>query len=86
MKTIYQECIDIVKELVGHEYLYFNTAVEVKITPAWAVCVSPNDELFIMDNNEQWHQVELDDDNASLVIGSLYQRLKLMRVNYAKAS
>jgi len=91
-KTIFRECIEIVKELAGHEFLYFDTAIEVRVTPhsfpfnAWAVCVSPKDELFVMDNNEQWHQVELNDDNATLVIGSLYQRLKLMRVGYAKAS
>ncbi len=92
MKTIFQECVDIVKDLVAHEFLYFDTAIEVKITPhsypfnAWAVCVSPKDELFLMDSNEQWHQVELTDGNAVFVIGSLYQRLKLMRNHYAKAS
>lgn len=92
IKTIFQECVDIVKDLTGHEFLYFDTAVEVKITPhsfpfnAWAVCVGPKDELFVMDSDEQWHQIELKDDNAALVIGSLYQRLKLMRINYAKAS
>lgn len=92
MKTIFQECVDTVKTLAAHEFLYFETAIEVRVTPhsfpfnAWAACVSPKDELFLMDSNEQWHQVELDDDNASLIIGSLYQRLKLMRVNYAKAS
>jgi hypothetical protein len=91
-KTIYQECVDIVKELVGHEYLYFDTAIEVKTTPhsfpfsAWAACVSPSDDLYVMDSDEQWHQVELDDNNAALVIGSLYQRLRLMRIHYAKAS
>ena len=91
-KTIFQECVDIVKELVGHEFLYFETAVEVKVTPhsfpfnAWAVCVSPKDELYVMDSDEQRHEVELEDDNGALVIGSLYQRLKLMRVRYAKAS
>lgn len=91
-KTIFSECIEIVKELVGHEFLYFDTAVEVKVTPhsfpfnAWAVCVSPDNQLFVMDSDEQWHQVELTDDNAALVIGSLYQRLKLMRISYAKAS
>ncbi|HTM92221.1 MAG TPA: hypothetical protein VL095_07380 [Flavisolibacter sp.] len=92
IKTIFQECVDIVKYLTGHEFLYFDTAVEVKITPhsfpfnAWAVCVSPKDELFVMDSDEQWHQIELQDDNAALVIGSLYQRLKLMSIKYAKAS
>ncbi len=92
MKHILQECIDIVKDLAGNEYLYFDTAVEVKITPhsfpfaAWAVCVSSADQLFVMDNEEQWHEIELQDDNAALVIGSLYQRLAMMRTQYAKAS
>jgi hypothetical protein len=92
MKTIFQECVEIVKNLVGHDYLYFESAVEVKVTPhihpfsAWAVCVSPKDELYVMDSDEQWHKVELEEYNAALVIGSLYQRLKLMRINYAKAS
>lgn len=91
-KTIYNECIDIVKELVADGYLYFDTAIEVRITPhsfpfnAWAVSAGLKDELFLMDSDEQWHQVELTDNHAALVIGSLYQRLKLMRVNYAKAS
>ena len=91
-KTIFQECKDIVVGLAGNEYLYFDTAVEVKLTPhsfpfaAWAVCVSPANELYVMDSDEQWHQLELDDNNASLVIGSLYQRLRLMRIQYAKAS
>ena len=91
-KTIFQECIDIVRNLVGNEYLYFDSALEVKVSPhsfpfaAWAVCVSPKNELYVMDSNEQWHQVELNDEQASLVIGSLYQRLRLMRIQYAKAS
>ena len=91
-RTIFNECVDIVKDLVGNDYLYFESAVEVKVSPhsfpfaAWAVCVSPKNELFVMDSSEQWHQVELADDNASLVIGSLYQRLRLMRTRYAKAS
>ena len=92
IKTIFQECVDIVKNLVGHDFLYFESAVEVKTSPhtcpfsAWAVCASPKDELYVMDSDEQWHKVELEDMNAALVIGSLYQRLKLMRINYAKAS
>jgi len=92
IKTIFQECVEIVKNLVGNDYLYFESSIEIKVTPhthpfsAWAVCVSPNDELYVMDSDEQWHKIEFEDYNASLVIGSLYQRLKLMRINYAKAS
>lgn len=91
-KTIFEECVEIVKGLVGNEYLYFDSKVEVKTNPhtfpfaAWAVCVSPKDELFIMGSDEQWHAVELTDNKAALVISSLYQRLRLMRIQYAKAS
>lgn len=89
---MFQDCIDIIKDLVGNEYLYFDTAIEVKATPhtypfsAWGTCVSPDNRLYLMDSDEQWHQVEQKDHNAELVIGSLYQRLQLMRVQYAKAS
>jgi hypothetical protein len=89
---ILQECITIIKGLVGHEYLYFDSAVEVKVTPhtpsfaAWAVSVSPAEELYVMDVNEDWHKLELSDNNAALVVGSLYQRLRMMRVQYRKAS
>ena len=91
-KTIYQECVDIVSSLVGHDYLYFESAVEVKITPhthpfnAWAVCASPQDELYVMDSDEQWHEATPVEQNAALIIGSLYQRLRMMRIQYAKAS
>jgi hypothetical protein len=91
-QTIFGECVDIVKSLVGNEYLYFDSKIEIKTSPhsfpfaAWAVCVSPKDDLFVMDSDEQWHQVEITDNRAALVIGSLYQRLRLMRTQYAQAS
>ena len=87
-----QECIDIVKDLAGNENLYLDSSIEVKTTPhtypfsVWGVCASPDNKLFVMDNNEEWHEVNSDGGNAALVIGSLYQRLQLMRVRYAKAS
>ncbi|RYY95585.1 MAG: hypothetical protein EOO11_15515 [Chitinophagaceae bacterium] len=87
--NILQECIGIVKGLAGHEYLYFESAVEVKTTPhtppvaAWAVCVSPDDVLYVMDADEGWHPVALENMHAALVIGSLYQRLRMMRLRKA---
>lgn len=65
-KTIFQECIDIVKELVGHEFLYFDITIEVKITPhsfpfnAWAVCVGPKGHCLlwtVMNNGIRWNWV-----------------------------
>jgi len=92
MKNLFDECVEIIRSLVGHDYLYFDAAVEVKTTPhshpfnAWAVCVSPENGLYVMDNDEAWHKVEPEAARDFLVIGSLCQRLKLMRIHYAKAS
>jgi hypothetical protein len=92
--TILNECKEIIRDLVGHGYLYFDHAVEMKLSPhthsflVWAVSVSPQpmDELYVMDGNEVWHKVSTEDRHAAMLIGSLYQRLKVMRINYAKAS
>jgi hypothetical protein len=88
MNNITQECLDIVKDLVGHEYLYFDTALEVRTSPhtfpfqAWGVCVSPENEIYVMDGNQDWHKVEPNVGNAYLVLGSLYQRLQLLKRKY----
>jgi hypothetical protein len=41
----------------------------------WAVCVSPKDEIYLMDGLEQWHQLEETDDNYGFVLSTLYQRV-----------
>lgn len=90
--TILKDCVEIVKDLVGNEYLYFDSPVEVKTSPhtypflAWGVCVSPKDELFVMDSDQEWHRIEPFIGNTPLIVSSLYQRLQLMRRQYAKAS
>lgn len=92
MENIIKDCVEIVKDLVEHEYLYFDTAVEVKTSPhtypflAWGVCVSPDDELYVMDADQQWHRIEPFVGATPLIVSSLYQRLSLMRRQYAKAS
>jgi hypothetical protein len=86
MKTIFQECVELTKNIAGHEFLYFDSALSLKLSPhsipftVWAVCVSPKDELFVMDSDEQWHQVK--EENGSLLVGNMYQRLKLMNAKY----
>lgn len=72
--------------LVGREYLLFETAVQVKLTPhsapfnAWGACVGPKNELYVMDSDEQWHQLTETDTNAEQMISSLYQRLQMLIV------
>jgi hypothetical protein len=76
-----QSIITTIRNLVGSEYLYLSEAITIKLNPhswplnVWAVCVSPSDELYVMDADEQWHQVSEAD---KLVIPSIYQRVKLL--------
>lgn len=73
--------IDNVKELVGNEYLYFDDALVVKKTPhtapvkVWAIAISPKDQIFLMDSNQEFFELEETDLNYHLVIASLYQRV-----------
>lgn len=90
------EIADIVAGMVGYEYLYFPTALTVKLTPhtpeidIWAVAVSPAWNVYLMqwlqpepgNNAEDWHQIEACDQNAQIIIPSLYQRVKLLKQQY----
>jgi hypothetical protein len=80
------QIISTVKRIAGTDYLYFDNALSLPVqkfcTPfnVWAVCVSPKDELFIMDSDEQWHKVESWNLTA---IPALYTRIKLISNNYS---
>lgn len=80
-----EEIIEAVKGMVGSEYLYFSEAVEVKVNPhtfpyrAWAVSVDPAGNLWVMDDSEDWAMVG---ETDTLLIPSLYQRVKLMEKNF----
>lgn len=79
---MYQEIISMVRALVGYEYLYFDTDLFIKLTPhTWpisigGVCVSPHDEIYLLDNGNRWHKLEATDMNYDKVLPTLYQRLK----------
>jgi hypothetical protein len=79
-----ENIITMIKEMVGHEYLYFSTSLLVKITPhtwpvqMWAVSVSPSDEIFLMDGFEAWHKLEETDRNYSLILSTLNQRIQMI--------
>lgn len=90
--NMYDECIDMVRSLAGGSNLYFEAPLEVRLSPhsfpfsAWAVCIGPQDRLALMDGSEEWHEIEKGNNSDLAMLASLYQRLKLMRINYAKAS
>jgi hypothetical protein len=81
-----QEVKEMIKEIIGHEYLYLDSAIQIKANPhsypytIWALCVCPRNELYIMDSNNDWHKIE---EKDTLIIPSVYQRIKLVSTQYA---
>ena len=84
-----KEITEIVTALVGNEYLYMDSPIQIKTTPhtpvlnIWAVCVSPHKDLYVMNEEEQWHQV---DEKDSIIISSVYQRVKTLQSKFLKAT
>lgn len=87
--NLLQDIADKVKELAGNEYLYFDDALEVKLTPhthavnLWGVCVSPSSKVYVMDSSEQWHEVKA---HEKTIVSSLYQRVSSISLNYKKTA
>lgn len=76
--------IEMVLATVGNEYLYFGDALKIKKSPhspvitIWAVCVSPDQEIYLMDSDQEWHKLEETDMDYNLVIASLWARMKVI--------
>jgi hypothetical protein len=76
--------IEKVKQMAGNNWLNLDDAIQVKKTPhspacrIWAICISPDNVIYLMDNNEQSFPLEENDINHNLVIASLYQRVMLI--------
>lgn len=88
-----QSLIDSIKLLIGTVDVaqYFSDAIVIKKSPHTELfrcygCVVTNDGLLkLMDVEEQWHEVEVDQDNVGYILASLQQRLKTiaMQKNFA---
>lgn len=82
MKTE-QLIVETVRHLVGVDYLYLDSPLVVNPGPFdgptfWAVCISPQNQIYLMDADEQWHQVQPTDVNYEAVLQVLNQRLGLI--------
>jgi len=90
--SLLRDCLELTQQLAGSEPLYFDSALQVKTSPhahpfaAWAVCLHPGPQLQVMDADDQWHCFDMQDRDAALLLGSLYQRLRLMHAQRRKAS
>ena len=89
-QTLLAECIDITRGLAGSQILCFADVLVVKPSPhkesfiAHGVCASSNHDLYLMAGDGDWHKVEDSQVSSSVIIKSLYQRLCLLRFQYAK--
>jgi hypothetical protein len=87
-----QVLADVVKRLVGNDYLYFPQAVEVNIHDhpeafrCWGIVVSTSEEVFLMDADEQWHRLETSNRNFDKVASALHNVLGPMIIQYKKAA
>lgn len=83
--------IEKVKQMAGNTFLFFEDAISVKKTPhsipvkIWAIVISPDNVIYLMDSNEQSFPLEETDINYHLVIASLYQRVMSMYKAYQAA-
>lgn len=83
-----KQIIDLVKKMAGHNYLYLDSVLQVKKSPhspsasIWAIAISPDDNIWLMDANEQWFELEDSDINYSLVLSTLFQRVQTIYKNY----
>jgi hypothetical protein len=80
MKKI-QTCTEIIRELVGNNYLYFDQPLVIE-RPShsipdniWAVCVSPKGVIHLMDAFEAWFPLEESDLSFPAIATKLEQRL-----------
>lgn len=86
-----QQAIEIIKGLVGHEYLYFDSSLLVKMTPhtwplqIWGACVSPAGDIYLMDGHQEWHKLEETDRNYHEVLCALYQRVSRIEKQFKTA-
>jgi hypothetical protein len=87
MKKI-QTCTEIIRELVGDNYLYFETPLVIE-RPShsipdniWAVCVSLKGVIHLMDAFEAWFPLEESDQNFDLMVVKLEQKLGAIISNY----
>lgn len=80
---------EIIRQLVGSEYLYFETPLQVKTTPhthpvnLHGACASPEGLVYVMDADHEWHQLEQKDKDA-VVIESLFQRVRFLKQQYSQ--
>ena len=86
-----EQTIEIIKGLVGNEYIYFDTSLLIKLTPhtwpvqIWACCVSPSNEIWLMTGYEEWFELEETDKNYDMVLATLFQRVSRIKKTYKTA-
>lgn len=86
---MYKTIAEILKELVGCEYLHFDEVLQIKMSPhsdpirLWGASVSPSGKVFVMDAEQDWYEMG---ENEYPIMQSLVQRLYIIQQQYSIAS
>lgn len=70
----------------------FDSAVEVKGSPhqhlftCWGIIADELNGVWLLDSTSTWHELRPSQSNAHLVISSLLQRVKLIKVEMEKGA
>lgn len=86
-QRLLEDCKDLIPE--ANQACYLGNPIIVKTTPhteiyrCYGYMITEDGRLLLMDPSEQWDEILPDQANAGYVLQSLYQRLKILKVNVA---
>jgi hypothetical protein len=85
---MYEEIIRILTSFFGNDYFYWDEVLLVPVdgqadVSLWAIVASPTGVIFVMDANEDWHEVSRDNE---ALIAILHERMKKIEKHYLKQS
>jgi hypothetical protein len=77
---MYQNVCVLITNMVGNEYLYLDKALYINMhLNIWGMCVSPTCDLYVMNSDQEWHQVE---PNDTVILEPLHARLLMVKHHY----
>lgn len=80
-KHLFIDCIELAKQINGHEKIMFDTPIVVRpsgfhweyaIIGLW---IGPNESMYITDDGEEWYIVETSESILPYIIHDMYNRL-----------
>lgn len=69
------DILDIFSSLTSSGHFNLPTPLDLGICRIWSVSVSPTNEIYLMDQEQQWYPLEETDHNYNTVLESLFLKI-----------